>query len=122
MSMLAIPFRALLVAVAILTVSLPAQAAGGDWRRRTDIWVKYDDVPRRVRETFERERGRHPIKQVIEIRYEGKVYFRALIDERGTDRAILVSEGGRVVKVTEIPDVAVGEGSFERLVRYEELP
>src|SRR5206468_3868006 len=80
------------------------------------------DVPRRVRETFDHERGRFPIKQVIEIRYDGKCYFRALIDERGADRAILVSEAGRVVKVTEIPDLAVGEGSFERPVRYDELP
>ncbi|MDB5322793.1 MAG: hypothetical protein JWN40_4424 [Phycisphaerales bacterium] len=120
MSILAAPLRALLVGIYILASFAPT--AHADPRRRADIWVKYDDVPRRVREVIERERGRREIKQILEIRIDGKVYFRTLIDERGADRVLLVSEGGRIVKVSEVPDLAVGEGSFEKWIRYDDLP
>ena len=109
---------ALLIGLAPL-LAPPAQAAD---HRRADIWVKYDEVPRRVRETLDRERGRREIKQILEIRLDGKIYYRALVDDRGADRAILVTEGGRVAKVSEVPDLAVGEGSFEKWIKYDDLP
>ena len=114
----AIPPRALLIGLLALCL---APAARAD-HRRADIWIKYDDVPRRAREVLDRERHGHDIKQILEIRTDGKIYYRALIDDRGADRTLLVSEGGRIVKVSEVPDLAVGEGSFEKWVRYEELP
>ncbi len=107
----------LLGAMSIAFLSLPARAD----ERHPDIWIKYEDLPRRVREIADRERGNRDIKQVLEMRRDGRVYFRILIDERGADRAIFVSEGGRIVKATDVPDVQIGEGSFEKWVKYEDL-
>src|SRR3954467_14652531 len=112
--------RNLLIAAYLLVLAAPA--ANADQRRGADIWVKYDDVPRRVREVIQKERGRHEIKQILEIRIDGRIYYRTLIDERGADRVLLLSESGRIVKVSEVPDLAVGEGSFEKWIRYKELP
>src|SRR5258706_4073426 len=116
MSILTTPLRATLIVFSLLALTTPA--AHADAHRRADIWVKYDDVPRRVREVLDRERGRREIKQILEIRIDGKTYFRTLIDERGADRVLLRSDSGRIVKVCEVPDLAVGEGSFEKWVRY----
>jgi hypothetical protein len=106
----------LLIAPALIT--LPALADA----RRPDIWIKYEDLPRRARETVDRERGRHDIKQILELRREGHLYYRVLIDDRGADRAIFVSEGGEVLKVTEVPDAPVGAGWSEKWIKFEELP
>ena len=105
-------------AISLLFIAPTAQADA----RRADVWLKYEDLPRRVREIADRERGRRDIKQVLEMRRDGKVYFRILIDDRGADLAVLVTEGGRIVKASEVPDLAVGEGSFERWVKLGDLP
>lgn len=120
MSTFATPLRAILIVIGLVAVAVPA--AHADVRRRADIWVKFDDCPRRVREVIQRERGRYEVKQILEIRIDGRVYYRALIDERGADRVLLLSDSGRIVKISEVPDLAVGEGSFERWVRYDDLP
>lgn len=86
------------------------------------IWIKYQDLPRRVREVVDRERGSREIKQILEFRHGERVIFRVLVDERGSDRALLVSESGRVYKESEVPDLPVGRGSYERRVRVEDLP
>ncbi|HEY7119554.1 MAG TPA: hypothetical protein VH475_23380 [Tepidisphaeraceae bacterium] len=104
-----------------LVAAVPARAEH-DYRHHADVWIKYDDLPKRARETVDRERGRHEIKQILEMRRDGHLYFRVLIDERGADRAIFVSEGGRLLKAAEVPDVEVGQGSFERWVKYADLP
>jgi hypothetical protein len=108
----------LLTAMTLTFWPSPARADA----RRADIWIKYEDMPRRVRELADRERGRRDIKQVLEMRREGHVYYRVLIDDRGADRAVFFSEGGRLLKVSEVPDVAIGEGSFEKWVKFDELP
>jgi hypothetical protein len=120
MSMLANTLRAASIGLTLLVLCSPAALA--ETRRRADIWVRYDNVPRRVREVLDRERGRHEIKQILEVRIDGKIYYRCLIDERGADRVLLFSDGGRIVKVTEVPDLAVGEGYFERWTKYDDLP
>ena len=111
---------ALSLLVLLAVVSTPALADND--HRRADLWIKYDDLPRRARETIDRERRGHDIKQILEMRRDGHAYFRALIDERGADRALFVSEGGRVLKATDVPDVAVGPGTGEQWVKYNDLP
>jgi hypothetical protein len=106
----------------LLLVACAAPAFADRDKRRADLWIKYDDLPRRARETIDRERGHHDVKQILEMRRDGKTYFRALIDERGADRALFVSEGGRLLKATDVPDVAVGGGTDEQWVKYNDLP
>jgi hypothetical protein len=114
----ALPPRALVIGLLALLLSPPVRAD----QRRADIWIKFDDVPRRARVVLDRERRGHDIKQILEIRTDGKIYYRALIDDRGNDRTLLVSDRGAIVKVSEVPDLAVGEGSYEKTVRYNDLP
>jgi hypothetical protein len=113
--------RIALTLVALVACVTPAALADND-HRRADLWIKFEDLPRRARETVDRERRGHDVKQILEMRRDGHTYFRALIDERGADRAIFVSEGGRVLKATEVPDVAVGAGSDEQWIKYNDLP
>lgn len=112
------------LAAALLTlmaIGLVAPAANAD-QINGGIFVRLNDLPRRVRETIERERGRHEVKQIIEFRHEGRLVFRVLIDERGSDRAILIAESGMILKETEVPDLPTGRGWFERSVAVGELP
>ena len=112
--------RLALSLLVLLAVTTPVLADND--HRRADIWIKYDDLPRRARETIDRERRGHDIKQILEMRRDGKTYFRALVDERGADRALFVSEGGRLLKSSDVPDVAVGYGSDEQWIKYNDLP
>src|SRR4051794_10156962 len=104
----------------LLAVTTPALADHD--QRRADLWIKYDELPHRARETIDRERRGHDVKQILEMRRDGHTYFRALIDERGADRALFVSEGGRLLKATDVPDVAVGYGTDEQWIKYNDLP
>lgn len=86
------------------------------------VWVKYQDLPRRVRETVDRERGRHDVKQVLEYRWSDRLVYRVVIDERGSDKMLLLSDSGRILRESDVPDLPVGHGSFEKWVKYEDLP
>jgi len=105
------------VAALVMGVPTTAQAAGP-----AAVWVKFDELPRRVRETVDRERGRYDLKQILRLRDRDRTYYRIVIDTRGDDRTLFVSEGGTLFKVGEVPDIDVGPGSFEKWVYYRELP
>ncbi len=110
-------FVATLTAAGVLAIPSAAQA-----EPPRAVWIKFDEVPRPARETIDRERGHHDLKQILRIRQDGKTYYRAIIDTRGDDKLIFVSEGGRLFKVGEVPDLEVGRGSFEKWVDVRELP
>ena len=108
--------RTLLLSLAALLITASADAS-------STIWIKYQDLPRRARETVDKERRHYEVKQVLEMRADGKTTFRVLIDEKGADRAIFVSEGGKLLKEQEVPDVGgVGSGSYEKWIKYNDLP
>src|SRR5258705_1776384 len=114
--------KSLLAAAALaIAATLFAPAPSAEARTVT-CWVRYNDIPRRARECIDRERGRYEVKQILEMRYDGRCAYRVLIDERGSDRAVFVSEGGSILRETEIPDLPTGNGYFERYVRYDDLP
>src|SRR5689334_3141256 len=67
------------IALSLLVLFAVATPALADHdKRRADLWIKYDDLPRRARETVDRERRGHDVKQVLEMRRDGHTYFRAL--------------------------------------------
>jgi hypothetical protein len=114
--------KSLLAAAAIAVAATLFSPAPSARANTVTCWVRYNDIPRRARECIDRERGRYDVKQILEMRYDGRCCYRVLIDERGTDRAIFVSDGGRVLGAQEIPDLPTGPGYFERYVRYDDLP
>ena len=60
--------------------------------------MKFSSLPREVRETIDRERGRHELKFVSEVRRDGRKFYRAVIDERKGDKMIRVGLEGRLLE------------------------
>ncbi|HSI34085.1 MAG: hypothetical protein ACAI43_27030 [Phycisphaerae bacterium] len=87
------------------------------------VWVKFDQLPRRVRDTIDRERGTHDLRQILRVSSGGRPFYRVIIDDRGReDRVVFVSELGTIMKRTEVPDLNFGHGDNERWVFYRDLP
>lgn len=116
------PFTPSLVLLALLTLLFPTAPARADGRKPVTVWCHLDNLPKRVRQTIDRERDNRPIKQVIEIRWDDQVAYRFLVDDRGDDRAIYVAENGRVLQQAQLPELPVGQGYYERPERLEDLP
>jgi hypothetical protein len=89
-------------------------------------WVKYEDVPRDVRQTLDKERGRYDIKRIDKVTRNGRTFYRAVLDTRGgQDTLVRVGDNGRLLSCDEIADLdpqseaATGD---EKWVKYEDLP
>lgn len=104
-----------------LAVAPPAHAAPPT--QHAAVWVKFDQLPRRVRDTIDRERGTHDLRQILRVSSGGRPFYRVIIDDRGReDRVVFVSELGTIMKRTEVPDLNFGHGENERWVFYRDLP
>ncbi len=84
----------------------PSFALAADNRDREE-WVKYEDVPREVKKTLDRERGNHDIKRIDRVYRDGKEFYRATIDTKGDDAVIRVSDSGKVLSRQETRDEPV---------------
>ena len=75
------------------------------------VWVKYADVPAAVQRRLDRERGRYEVKKILRSRASGgREVYRAIIDERGEDRVIVLSSEGRLIDDYRVADVRAGAG------------
>jgi len=99
----------------ILSAVLSAAVAGvapsafaADRSRDSEAQIKYDRVPREIRETLDRERRNHDIKRIDWVRRDDRVFYRAIIDEKGDDLVIRISEGGRVLSREDVRDEPIG--------------
>jgi len=91
---------AMTVGVAGLT---PSFAFAKDKDR--DEQVKYNDTPRAVRETLDKERGRHEIKRIDHVQRNGQEFYRATIDTKGSeDTVVRVNPSGKVLSTEAIDD------------------
>jgi len=72
--------------------------------RDGEEWVKYEDVPKAVRNAIDGERGREEVKRIDHVT-RGKEFYRATIDSRGgSDTVIRVSRDGRILSRDEVSD------------------
>src|SRR5437899_5492460 len=78
----------------------PSFAFAADNRDREE-WVKYEDVPREVKKTLDRERGNHDIKRIDHVYRDGKEFYRATIDTKGDDAVIRVSDSRKMLSRQE---------------------
>jgi hypothetical protein len=76
--------------------------------RDREEWVKYEDVPREVKRTLDRERGNHDIKRIDHVVRDGREFYRATIDTKGDDAVIRVNPSGTVLSRQETRDEPVG--------------
>jgi hypothetical protein len=71
-------------------------------------WVKYEDLPKAVRNSLDRERGNHQVKKISSVSRNGRDFYRAIIDEKGNDSVVRIDKNGRVLSSEDVADVAVG--------------
>jgi len=73
--------------------------------RSGEEWVKYEDVPRAVRNAIDSERGRYDVKRIDHVQRDGREFYRATIDSKGgEDTVIRVNREGRILSRDEIRD------------------
>jgi hypothetical protein len=108
-----------------------SDAAVGD-----EKWVKYEDLPRAVRNALDQQRGNHEVKKITDVSRNGREFYRAIIDTRGDDSVVRIDRNGRVLSREDVADVAVGNerGAVQRdrstssdraehsVVKYNSLP
>jgi len=60
-------------------------------------WVKYAQTPRDVQRVLDRERGRSEIRKILVSGDGRREVYRAIIEERGGDRVLIVTGDGRAL-------------------------
>jgi hypothetical protein len=75
-----------------------------------DEQVRYKELPKPVQETFDKERKDHQPLSYWHVLRDGKEFFRAIVDTKGTDTVIRAKPGGELLTVEDAkdePDTAV---------------
>jgi hypothetical protein len=76
-------------------------------------WVKYNQTPRAVQETLDRERGGADIKQITKVNNGDETYYRAIIDDRRGDRVVAVNSRGRLLDERETGEARLARGRYD---------
>ena len=91
-------------AMALGMIGMTSAPAAFAKERDYDEQVKYNELPKPVRETIDKERGKHEATYQHVMR-EGKEFYRAVIDTKGNDKVIRVQPGGNLLTEQEARDV-----------------
>jgi len=93
--------------VGMMTPSVAsAQSAKTVHARDFDEEIKYADLPKPVKATVDKERGKHEVKAFYHVQRDGKEFYRAVIDTKGDDSVIRVQPGGNLLTEQEARDVS----------------
>jgi hypothetical protein len=116
------------VGVAIPSATYAQKNNGAAQQERTDQ-VRYAQLPADVKKTVDQERKNHELKRIDHVRSaDGQDFYRATIDEKGTDRVIRVAPNGRLLseqQAADHGDRAADRGAADegaKQVRYAQLP
>jgi hypothetical protein len=71
-----------------------------------DEEVRYNELPKDVQKTVDKERGKHEVKSFQHVMRDGKEFYRAVIDTKGDDKVIRVKPGGELLTEQEARDVS----------------
>jgi hypothetical protein len=93
------------------TSSASAQSARTLRDREFDEEIKYADLPKPVKATVDKERGRHEVKGFYHVQRDGKEFYRAVIDTKGNDQVIRIKPGGDLMTEQEARDISDREVS-----------
>jgi len=88
-----------------------AQSAKTLRERDMDEEIKYADLPKAVKATVDKERGKHEVKGFYHVQRDGKEFYRAVIDTKGNDQVIRVKPGGDLLTEQEARDISDREVS-----------
>jgi hypothetical protein len=114
---------ALATGVAGMSPLMTPSASAAD--RDREEWVKYEDTPRAVRDAIDKERGTHEVRRIDHVTRDGREFWRATIDRKGTDDVVRISTAGKVLSRDEVADTGADRSRDEnpgRQVKYNELP
>jgi hypothetical protein len=98
-----------------------------DVARDDERQVKFASLPERVKDTLDRERGNREIKSIYEVNRNGRIFYRAIIDERNGDRVVRVGENGKLLSEEDVREVRTAgvrrgvEDDGERIA-FDRLP
>lgn len=90
--------------VAAPTMSYAKEPAAA--RREYDEDVRYNELPKDVQRTVDKERGKHEVKSFQHVMRDGKEFYRAVIDTKGDDKVIRIKPGGELLTEQEARDVS----------------
>jgi hypothetical protein len=82
-----------------------AQSARTLREREYDEEIKYADLPKAVKATVDKERGRYEVKGFYHVQRDGKEFYRAVIDTKGNDQVIRIKPGGELLTEQEARDI-----------------
>jgi hypothetical protein len=100
---------------------------GGRDVRDEERQVKFSSLPERVKDTLDRERGNRELKSIYEVNRNGRIFYRAIIDERNGDRVVRVGENGKLLSEEDVREVRTAgvrrgiEDDGERIA-FDRLP
>jgi hypothetical protein len=98
-----------------------------DVARDDERQVKFASLPERVKDTLDRERGNRELKSIYEVNRSGRIFYRAIIDERNGDRVVRVGENGKLLSEEDVREVRTAgvrrgvEDDGERIA-FDRLP
>lgn len=117
-------------------VSAAERGRGAAARDDTGQQVKYASLPPAVKETVDRERGKHELKGIWHVTGD-REFYRVVIDEKGSDRSIRVAPGGKLLSSEDVRDAGrpgagadAGDGKplpgyetiTDKQIKYAQLP
>ncbi len=71
-----------------------------------DEEVRFNELPKDVQKTVDKERGKHEVKSFQHVMRDGKEFYRAVIDTKGDDKVIRVKPGGELLTEQDARDVS----------------
>jgi hypothetical protein len=71
-----------------------------------DEEVRYNELPKEVQRTVDKERGKHEVKSFQHVMRDGREFYRAVIDTKGDDKVVRVKPGGELLTEQDARDVS----------------
>jgi hypothetical protein len=93
-----------LAGVVAAPMSLAKEPAAA--RKEYDEEVRYNELPKEVQRTVDKERGKHEVKSFQHVMRDGKEFYRAVIDTKGDDKVIRIKPGGDLLTEQDARDVS----------------
>ena len=75
-------------------------------RKEYDEDVRYNELPKEVQRTVDKERGKHEVKSFQHVMRDGKEFYRAVIDTKGEDKVVRIKPGGELLTEQEARDMS----------------
>jgi hypothetical protein len=81
-------------------------AAARRGEKEYDEEVRYNELPKEVQKTVDKERGKHEVKSFQHVMRDGKEFYRAVIDTKGDDTVIRIKPGGDLLTEQDARDIS----------------